>query len=312
MTFRATTPRPDSAHEAQPGPAPSSPGAAAQRGAALWESLNFLITNRIPRQAATRFMGFWSRLEQPLVRDLSIAALRLFGDALDLDEARETRFASLHDVFVRELKEGARPIDPDPDVLVSPCDAIVGACGRVEGTSVVQAKGFPYTLDELLLDPELVRAHAGGRYVTLRLRADMYHRFHAPHDLHVERVTYVSGDVWNVNPAALKRVERLFCKNERAILQTRLRARGHALTLVPVAAVLVASIRLRFLDVRLHLRYRGPNVIPCDAWFEKGQELGWFEQGSTIIVLAPPELDLCPNVAEGARIRVGEPLLRLP
>ncbi len=310
MTFRATPQSPGTAH----GSAAPDSERAAKRSAAVWESLNFLLTNRIPRRAATRFMRFWSRLEQPLVRDLSIAALRLFGDALDLDEARETHFASLHEVFVRELKDGARPIDPDPDVLTSPCDAIVGACGRVEGTSVVQAKGFPYTLDELLLDPELVRAHAGGRYVTLRLRADMYHRFHAPHDLRVERVTYVSGDVWNVNPAALERVERLFCKNERAILQTRLRLGGRALTLVPVAAVLVASIRLRFLDVRLHLRYRGPNVIPCDAcdaWFEKGQELGWFEQGSTLIVLGPPDLELCPGVVEGARIRVGEPLLRL-
>ena len=207
------------------------------------EDLNFLLTNRIPRRLATRFVGWFSKIEQPLVRDLSIGVWRLFSD-LDLSEAKHTRFKSMHDCFTRELKDGARPIDHDPAVLVSPCDAIVGACGPVAGTELIQAKGFPYTLQDLLCDPELVDIYRDGRYVTLRLTSSMYHRFHAPHDCRVERVTYLSGDTWNVNPIALKRVEKLFCKNERAVLQTRLAATGHPITLVPVAAILVASIRL--------------------------------------------------------------------
>ena len=140
----------------------------------------------------------------------------------------------------------------------------------------------------------------------------MYHRFHAPHDCRVERVVYVSGDTWNVNPIALRRIERLFCKNERAIVSTRLAAGGHPVTLVAVAAILVASIRLRCLDVLLNLRHRGPNVIACDASYRKGEELGWFEHGSTIIVFAPAGFTLCENVREGATVRVGEPLMRLP
>jgi phosphatidylserine decarboxylase len=140
----------------------------------------------------------------------------------------------------------------------------------------------------------------------------MYHRFHAPHDCGVEQVTYISGDTWNVNPIALRRVEKLFCKNERAILKTTLSATGHPVTLVPVAAILVASIRLHFLDVLLSLKYRGPNVIVCDAHFRKGEEIGWFEHGSTIIVFAPRDFLLCDTVKEGAIIRMGEPLMRLP
>ena len=139
----------------------------------------------------------------------------------------------------------------------------------------------------------------------------MYHRFHAPHDAHIERVTLIHGDTWNVNPIALKRVERLFCKNERAVLETRL-ASGEALTLVPVAAILVASIRLHFLDVTLNAQSRGPSVFPCDATVRKGDELGWFEHGSTIIVLAPENFEFAANVADGARIRAGEALLRKP
>jgi phosphatidylserine decarboxylase len=275
------------------------------------EDLNFLLTNRIPRRLATRFMGWFSRIEQPLVRDLSIGVWRFFS-GLDLSEAKKTQFRSMHDCFIRELKDGARPIDVDPAVLVSPCDAIVGASGAIAGTALLQIKGFPYTLQDLLGGAGLVDAHRDGRYVTLRLTSSMYHRFHAPHDCRVEQLTYISGDTWNVNPIALKRIEKLFCKNERAVLRTRLAARGHFVTLVPVAAVLVASIRLRFLDAPLDLSHRGPNVIACDARFAKGEEMGWFEHGSTIVLLAPDGFSLCENVREGSVIRMGEPLMRLP
>ncbi len=174
------------------------------------DDLNFLLTNRIPRRALTLFMGWFSKIEQPLVRDLSIGLWKRFA-ALELDEAEKTTFNSLHDCFIRRLKDGARPTDTDPGVLASPCDAIVGRCGAIEGTRVFQAKGFPYTLEDLIGDPAVIEHLRDGCYATLRISSTMYHRFHAPHDCRVESVTYFSGDTWNVNPIALKRVERLFC-----------------------------------------------------------------------------------------------------
>jgi phosphatidylserine decarboxylase len=273
------------------------------------EDLNFLLTNRVPRAALTRFMGWFSKIEQPLVRDLSIACWRLFSD-LDLSEARKTSFKSLHDCFTRELRPGLRPADPDPSIVVSPCDANIGAFGAIADTELFQIKGAPYTLQDLLGDPKLVDAHRNGRFITLRLTSSMYHRFHAPHDCRIEHVTLIHGDTWNVNPIALKRIEKLFCKNERAVIRTRLQT-GEALTLVPVAAILVASIRLHFLDVLLNAQSRGPTTFPCDASVRKGDELGWFEHGSTIIVLAPENFEFCDNVRESARIRAGEPLMRL-
>jgi phosphatidylserine decarboxylase len=294
------------------------------------EDINFLLTNRIPRRLVTRFMGWFSQIEQPLVRELSIATWRLFSD-LDLTEARKRRFQSMHDCFTRELKDGARPVEHDPSILVSPCDAIVGACGAISGTTVFQIKGFPYRLEDLMGDGDLSEAHRNGHYVTLRLTSAMYHRFHAPHDCRIEQVTYISGDTWNVNPIALKRVERLFCKNERAVLRTRLAVSGHLITLVPVAAILVASIRLPFLDGVRDLRrlshvpekwkpvfrqghapLSGRNVIPCSADFAKGAEIGWFQHGSTIVLFAPDGFALCDEVKEGAVIRMGQPLMRLP
>jgi phosphatidylserine decarboxylase len=140
----------------------------------------------------------------------------------------------------------------------------------------------------------------------------MYHRFHAPHDCRVDQVAYVFGDVWNVNPPALRRVDKLFCKNERAHLRIRLTEGPYTLALVPVAAVLVAGIRLKFLSALPQYGRGQPETIRCDARFAKGEEMGWFEHGSTIVMFAPDGFSLCDNVGEGAAIKVGQPLMRLP
>jgi phosphatidylserine decarboxylase len=86
---------------------------------------------------------------------------------------------------------------------------------------------------------------------------------------------------------------------------------GHPIAVVPVAAILVASMRLHFLNILLHLRYRGPNEIPCATTCVKGQELGWFEHGSTIIVFAPAVFELCEGIEFGQQIRMGQALMRL-
>jgi phosphatidylserine decarboxylase len=277
------------------------------------ESLNFVLTNRLPRVALTRFMGRFAKIRNPMVRVPSIAAFKFFARP-DLGEAKQQKFDSLRDCFVRELKEGARPFDADPQVVCSPSDGIIGAHGRIQGDELLQIKGMPYSLTELLGNDaaaaQLAQQHQGGSYVTLRLRAGMYHRFHAPADCRVRRVTHIQGDAWNVNPIALKRVKSLYCRNDRAVIEAELPT-GQHLTLVPVGAILVASVRLHFLDLNLHHDYAGAQVIPCDAELKRGQEMGWFEHGSTIVVLAPPGLELVEELATGSEVRAGQGLLRL-
>ena len=306
------------------------------------EDINFLLTNRLPRRLTTRFMGWFSKIENPVVRKTSIAAWKLFSD-LDLSEAKSTKFKSMHEVFTRELKPGARPIDPHPEIMSSPCDAIVGAHGRIEGDRLYQVKGFPYTLGDLLGEDAKAGTFRNGTFVTLRLTSAMYHRFHAPHDLVVDKVNYISGDTWNVNPIALKRVEKLFCKNERALVHCQLQPSGHPIMMVPVAAILVASIRFNFVDVMKHLHPRGSrhevnrrrgsaqkarslrtkrrgggarlgvtHPIPCFAELAKGEEMGWFEHGSTVIMFAPEGFRLADGITEGTRIKAGQALMRLP
>ncbi len=276
------------------------------------EDLNFLLTNRLPRRWLTQWMGWFSKIEQPLVRDASISVWKFFG-ALDLSDAKKSSFTSMHDCFTRELKDGARTVDRSGEVMSSPVDAIVGANGRIMGTTVFQTKGFPYQLEDLVGTDEDLSDWRDGTFVTLRLTSSMYHRFHAPYTCQVKRVRYFSGDTWNVNPIALKRVEQLFCKNERAFIDTRLEGdgvlSGKRVALVPVAAILVASIKLHFLEPLLHMRYAGPKAIACDAHFEKGQEMGWFQHGSTVIILGPPGMGLCDGLTQGSTVRMGQALL---
>lgn len=274
------------------------------------EDINFLLTNRIPRLALTRFMGWFSRIELPVVRHASIALWRLFCD-VDLTDASENRFHSLHAAFIRGLKPGARQVDPDPAVITSPCDAIVGALGRVHEGQAYQIKGFPYAIADLLGDTAAAEEFRDGWYVTLRLTAGMYHRFHAPYDLTVEEVRYLAGDTWNVNPIALKRIERLFCKNERAPITVKLDGGRGRIVMVPVAAVLVASIRLPFIDPARNLRSLRRDRIASDARFRKGDEMGWFEHGSTIVLLVPRGMEPHRSLAEGQQIAMGAPLLQI-
>ncbi|MEM9300766.1 MAG: archaetidylserine decarboxylase [Pseudomonadota bacterium] len=275
------------------------------------ETLNFLVTNRIPRRWSTLFMGWFSRIERPLVARLSIAIWRAFVDDLRLQEAEATDFPSMHACFTRRLKSGARPVDTDPAVLTSPCDAVVGAYGAIEDTTLFQAKGFPYTLEDLLGDASLVDRYRGGHFITLRLKSSMYHRFHAPADCQLAEVNYISGDTWNVNPITLRRIERLFCRNERAVLDLELPSGDH-IALVPIAAILVASIHMDCLPETLDLRYDGPNRIPCDAAFSRGDEMGYFQHGSTIVMLAPRRCAPCAGVVTGEIVRAGQALLRHP
>jgi phosphatidylserine decarboxylase len=279
-----------------------------QRVAAV-ERLNFLVTNRIPRAAATRLVARISRSEHPVVRMLSMKLWTTFAGDLALHEAKHSSFPSVHACFTRELRAGARPVSDDPQVVVSPCDAIVGVHGAIERGEVYQAKGRRYSLEELVLDRALAERHDGGSYVTLRLTSSMYHRFHAPDDCTIDEVRFVPGDVWNVNPPALCRVDRVFCRNERAVLPLTL-AGGGRVTLVPIAAILVGSLRLHFLSLPLDSDYDGPTRISCRANFERGEELGYFAHGSTIVLLGEKGTTFVEGIEEGHVIRMGEPLLR--
>lgn len=273
------------------------------------EQINFLLTNRIPRGFMTRLMGWYSKINSPLLTRFSLYIWKLFASDLDLTEAKSQHFISLHECFVRELKDGTRTVDKRNDVIVSPCDAIIGAYGKINGSTVYQAKGFPYELADLIPDKHLQQKYHNGLFVTLRLKSSMYHRFHAPLDCSINKITYISGDTWNVNPIALNRIEKLYCKNERAVVELHNDNTNSNITLVPVAAILVASMKFHCLNHDLDLKYRGPNTLHCHSQYKKGDELGYFQHGSTIILFATNSFSLSEEISTDVRVKMGQALL---
>ncbi|HEX4843504.1 MAG TPA: archaetidylserine decarboxylase [Limnobacter sp.] len=272
----------------------------------MQEDFNFLLTNRIPRIFSSWLMGKLSKISHPWFAQPALWLWRRFAD-LQLHEAQARSFNSIHACFTRTLKPDARPIDTEVEV-VSPCDGILGASGLIDHGVLMQVKGFPYTLEDLLVDPDMAYRFQGHRYVTIRITASMYHRMHAPLDGMVEQVDYIHGDTWNVNPVALKRVQKLFCKNERAVLSCKTTS-GEPFAVVPVAAILVAGIRLHCTGQVFNPQYRGPQRVRTYTPMQKGEEIGWFEHGSTVVLLLPGRLNLVEGLLEGSRLRMGQALL---
>ena len=274
------------------------------------ETLNFLITNRIPRAASTRLMGKLSRVRNPLFTKIALKIWKTFSEDMRLDEASTQEFATLHDCFTRQLKAEARHVANAFDAITSPCDAIVGAHGSIQDFEVLQVKGLPYQLSELVHDSIDLERYRNGRFVTLRIKSSMYHHIHAPASCSTEKIHYISGDTWNVNPATLKRVDKLFCRNERAVIELDLNQHQGHIALVPVAAILVASMRFKGLAYPLNLQYRGTNTLPHENTFDKGERLGNFEHGSTIVMLTSKDFSFLPNIKEEQRINMGEALMQ--
>ena len=274
------------------------------------ETLNFLATNYIPRAASTRLMGRLSKIEQPLFTKLAIKIWQFFSDDMRLHEAEKSKFNSVHDCFTRRLKPNARPIDPNQDLLISPCDAVIGAHGKIRNLEALQIKGMPYHLDELTLGTIDLAPYHDGQFITLRLKSSMYHHMHAPTSGTTTKLHYISGDTWNVNPPTLKRIEKLFCRNERAVIEFEPSNKNAHIALIPVAAILVASMRFEGLDPTLSLSYKGANTLDFQSKFERGEHLGHFEHGSTIVMLTSKHYSFMPPIKEGDIIRMGQALMR--
>lgn len=256
----------------------------------LRENINFLITNRVPRIFLTQLVGKISKIKNPYIVKFCIRVWSWFS-CLDFTESEKQEFNSIQECFTRKLRPETRPIDRNPNIVVSPCDAILGETGIIRGGQLFQAKDLWYELAELLGNNKTLALQLEGYlYMTMRLTSSMYHRFHAPCDCTLTHVTYINGDTWNVNPITLQRIQRLFCRNERAILHFD--SDYGKFYMIPVAAILVAGIKLHAIDTVMDTKYAGPKEYSLNSVYKKGEELGWFQHGSTIIFLFPVGLTL--------------------
>lgn len=238
------------------------------------------LAGRIARHSASRLLIPWFTRHY---RIDTTAALEPEGG-----------FSSLQQFFCRSLRPEARPVAADVGVLVSPVDATVGACGPIRHDLLLQAKGDTYRLAALLGDATLAPGFHGGVYCTLYLAPSDYHRVHAPLAGRVDAARHLRGTRWPVNPSAVRRIPALFTSNERVVVQMDTPEAGR-LALVLVGACLVGGIRL---------------VGTPPFVLQRGEELGRFEFGSTVIVVAPESAGLEMAVSTGARLLMGEVLMR--
>lgn len=268
-----------------------------------------------------------SRFSRPVIRPFA----RKFQINLDEAALPVEAYETLLDFFVRELKPGVRPIATDDNLMVSPVDGKVAQFGHLDRGELIQAKGHTYTAAALLADESEAKRFAGGQYITIYLSPQDYHRIHTPAAGQVVGATYVPGKLWPVNAAGVNRVPGLFAINERLI--TYLQSHLGRIAMVKVGATIVGSVKVVY-DKTLGTNRPGGNlrgrrefssagdrrpggaqvemkVITDGPLLDKAAEIGRFEFGSTVILLVEPgDWEWAPEVTHGARLRLGQPLLR--
>ena len=240
----------------------------------------------VPKSALSNVVGMATRL--PVPASMHHAAIRLFADRyrINLDEAegKIEDYATLGQFFTRRLKEGARTIDPAKDALVSPVDGAISQFGEVFVGECLQAKGITWPVGKLLGDEKEAKTFEDGAFATIYLAPKDYHRIHTPIAGDITGYTYLPGEFWPVNPASVNSTDALFAINERLV--TYLQTSIGRVAVVAVGATCVSRIHATYDAILTHTgeparshKYERP--IPV----AKGDELGMFEMGSTVILL---------------------------
>lgn len=259
--------------------------------------------------AASKALGAAARARLPrrLSQAVVSAYVRYFDvDLHDVDDARlDDGFASFNAFFTRRLRDGARPVAEGEHTVVAPSDGLLRSSDRIERGSTIAAKGHAYSIGELLADEAEAEAYVGGLATTIYLHPRDYHRVHCPCDAEVRRVTAVPGRLLPVTAAAMEREPRLFARNERLIhhLDTPL----GAMAVVMVAAFGVGHMSCAYRQVAVHPRQVQRSVCDPPVRLRKGDELGVFHLGSTVVLLTQPGVQ--PTALElPTSVRMGQAL----
>lgn len=279
-------------------------------GARLFVALQHVL----PQHAATAIVHRLARSRSPLVSRLLIRSfMRSFRP--DLSEALEREpagYASFNDFFTRALAPNTRPLAADPAAIVSPVDGTVSQIGVIDRGRLVQAKGHDYTIEALLAGGAWVERFAAGRFATLYLAPWDYHRIHMPHAGTLRAAWYVPGQLFSVNELTARCVPGLFARNERVICVFEDGSLPFAMILV--GALFVGSIATVWHGEvtprrpREHMELR-PREDAAPLHRERGEEMGRFNMGSTVILLLPPgTVTWIPALAPGAKVRMGQAL----
>ena len=272
----------------------------------------------LPQASLSRGMG--QLADVPLPPRLRGPVLGTVARALGIDlreaEHPPEAYASINALFVRRLRPGARAVNPDPAVAVSPVDGVVGQLGRVRNGRVIQAKGRDYSVADLLADPVQAATYDAGSFLTIYLSPRHYHRIHSPVAGRVTMARYIPGGLWPVNEPAVQHIPNLFPRNER--LLAGIDGPLGRTVLVAVGAYNVGRISAVFDPEWAAPRWasnRAGGRAAARAYdppwsIAKGAELMAFHLGSTVVLLFDAALELEPGLAPGREIRLGSAVAR--
>jgi phosphatidylserine decarboxylase len=278
----------------------------------LKRDLGVALQYALPHQLLSRIVHYATRITWAPWKNLLIDQIS-WKFRIDLSEAEapgRDAYPHFNAFFTRALKAGARPIAPDPDVMVSPADGAISQAGPLDQGRIFQAKGLSYTVEELLADPELAARFPTGSFATVYLSPRDYHRVHLPCDARLTDAVHVPGRLFSVAPWTTESIPRLFARNERLVccFETE---RG-PLAVVLVGAILVSGIETVFGGVHTPPYASRIHRTRHDRSFAKGDELGRFNMGSTAIIVAGFPLDFAESIQPDQPIRMGQPLARMP
>jgi phosphatidylserine decarboxylase len=266
----------------------------------------FLLTSLVYRLARVRTVA----IKDFLIRRF-VAAYKV--ETGELIHPVPSGYPTFNDFFIRELAEGARPVDAATGSIISPVDGTVSAAGVVQQERIFQAKGLDYSLTDLLAtDVDDAARYVNGAFATIYLAPYNYHRVHAPLDGELTAARYVPGALYSVNAATVGHLDGLFVRNERLICHFR--SDQGPFVVVFVGALNVGTINSRWTG---DTRPRATGVVEqvdlrqsgASPRVTKGDTLGWFNMGSTVILLMPPGTsDAFAALEPGQTVRMGEPI----
>jgi phosphatidylserine decarboxylase len=257
------------------------------------QPFSIICQHLAPQILLTRFAGFMAKIQAPWLKNLLIKFF-LSRHEVNLEEAVEedpAKYKNFHDFFTRALKPGARKIDSSNNSIASPSDGILSQFGPISDKNLIQAKGVSYSLEGLLgKNDNLVGTFKNGSFATIYLAPKHYHRVHMPIDGRLVQLRYIPGRLFSVNLKTSQHIPDLFCKNERAVLIFD--TEFGKLAVIFVGAMLVGNIVTNFTgslsprreDELMFIDY--PNTKEQHIQVKKGEEIGYFTMGSTVIMLS--------------------------
>ena len=274
------------------------------------DALIVSMLSMVPKNRTARWMGAGARLRLPRFAHRWLLRWFVWKYKVDLTECVGgiDDFESLSDFFVRALKDGMRPIDDNPAVIVSPVDGKARTLGDITDGMFLQAPGPPCPVSELV-GPELAAKFEGGSFAVIYLAPPDYHRVHTPAQGQIEAMDYRPGKLWPVFPSATRKVDNLFARNERLVFDMSTEAGRCAL--VMVGAFGVGRISNVVDTSRTNTGTQGGRraVDPPHA-LTRGGEIGRFELGSTVILLFEPGR-VSWTMHPGEVLRLGRPIADL-